>query len=88
MKDGVILTPVPSICSRDCEKSLLLLRPGDAVTPDKQGEPDHMELDLSALVGEKHVKELRLRQRSFCFKGAEKAKQAGHRPTAVEASLH
>ncbi|KAI4529960.1 hypothetical protein MG293_019816 [Ovis ammon polii] len=37
MKDGVILTPVPSICSRDCEKSLLLLRPGDAVTPDKQG---------------------------------------------------
>lgn len=55
MKDGVMLTPVPGICSEDCERSLL--RPGDAVTPDKQGEPDHTEPALSALVGEKRAKE-------------------------------
>ncbi|XDA87626.1 hypothetical protein R6Z07M_017304 [Ovis aries] len=47
MKDGVILTPVPSICSRDCEKSLLLLRPGDAVTPDKQGLPSHQQFPVN-----------------------------------------
>lgn len=88
MKDGVILTPVPGICSRDCEKSLLLLRPGDAVTPDKQSEPDHTEPSLSALVGEKYAKYAVLRQRCFCLKGTEKAEEAGHRPTAIEASLH
>ena len=74
MKDGIILTLVPGICFRDCEKSLLLLRPEDAVTPDKQGEPDHTELDLSALVGEKREKELRFRQQCFCFKGTTAAK--------------
>ena len=76
MKDGIILTPVPGICFRDCEKSLLFLRPGDAVTPDKQGEPDHTELDLSALVGEKRAKELRFRQQCFCFKRAAAAAAA------------
>ena len=74
MKDGIILTLVPGICFRDFEKSLLLLRPEDAVTPDKQGEPDHTELDLSALVGEKRAKELRFRQQCFCFNGTAAAK--------------